>query len=59
MDCSNGVDIVAHGKNMTLWAYFVEKLRLIEGQSADSIPLWIGGFGDDGTEAGSASGFVL
>jgi hypothetical protein len=26
---------------------------------ADSIPLLIGGFGDDGTEAGGASGVVL
>ena len=32
---------------------------LIEGSIADSIPLLIGGFGDDGTKAGGASGAVL
>jgi hypothetical protein len=32
---------------------------LIEWSIADSIPLLIGGFGDDGTKAGGASGAVL
>jgi hypothetical protein len=32
---------------------------LIEGSIADSIPLLIGGCGDDGTKAGGASGAVL
>ena len=32
---------------------------LIEGAIADSIPLLIGGLGDDGTKAGGASGAVL
>jgi hypothetical protein len=32
---------------------------LIEGSIADSIPLLIGGFGDDGTKAGGTSGAVL
>jgi hypothetical protein len=32
---------------------------LIEWSIADSIPLLIGGFGDDGTKAGGTSGAVL
>ena len=32
---------------------------LIEGSMADSIPLLIGGFGDVGTETGSAGSTVL
>lgn len=32
---------------------------LIEGSIADSNPLLIGGFGDDGTKAGNAVGAVL
>ena len=32
---------------------------LIEWSIADSIPLLIGGFGDDGTKAGGASGAFL
>ncbi|SCZ72928.1 hypothetical protein SAMN04488118_11572, partial [Epibacterium ulvae] len=32
---------------------------LIECPLADSIPLLVGGFGDDGTEAGSTGGAVL
>jgi hypothetical protein len=39
--------------------YFVEKLFLIDVASADSIPLLIGGFGDVGTETGSAGSTVL
>jgi hypothetical protein len=37
----------------------LKNYSLIEWSIADSIPLLIGGFGDDGTKAGGASGAVL